>query len=320
MRRLFRSARLFKSDRKTSPVEASPVVGSPGPVRDAAAAHWDGVYTSVTRSAWTQNSQVASAIQQRMTDQPGLWLSWLFNEALPPIERMLSIGCGDGVHENLIARFGMAQSIVAFDGSQVAIERARAEAEAGGWAVDFSVRLFEEFAAEPGPENTFDLVLFSGSLHHVKDLEGMLSAVRRVLKPGGKVVVNEYCGACYQIYPQSQVDVVNRVLNSIPAEFRAADVLEVPTIDMVMAADPTEGVRSALIPQLVNAYFEAEYERFLGGGLLHPLFTCLNATRVNDGSPESRILVDMLIGMDDELTRSGALGHDFMFGIYHRRH
>lgn len=325
MRRLFRQGRISQRDlapQASTAVQTEPrsaASAHPPHNQDAATSHWDGMYANVTRSAWTQNLQVANAIHERMTDQPNFWLAWLFHEALPPVGRMLSIGCGDGVHENIVARYGLAQSIVAFDASPVAIERARAEAEAGGWHVDFSVRLFEEFAAEPGAENEFDLVMFSGSLHHVTDLEGMLSAVRRVLKPDGKVVVNEYCGACYQIYPQSQVDIVNRVLASIPPEFRAADVLEIPSIDLVMATDPTEGVRSALIPQLVPAYFAPVHERFLGGGLLHPIFTCLNADRVNDGSPESRILVDMLIRMDDEFTRSGALGHDFMFGIYSHR-
>jgi len=85
---------------------------------------------------------------------------------------------------------------------------------------------------------------------------------------------------------------------------------------MITASDPTEGVRSALIPLLVPMYFEREYERFVGGGLLHPLFGCLNASRVNDGSAESRMLVEMLILLEDELTRAGVLKHDFMFGIY----
>lgn len=344
MRRLFNAERLFRRERTLDHLAASPDVGAnqPPPLTEAgglankapvrthengmdnsqqetATSHWDGMYANVTRSAWTQNLQVSHALHRRMTDQPEFWLAWLFHQYLPPVGRLLSIGCGDGVHENIIARYGLAKSIVAFDASPVAIERARAEAEAGGWHVDFSVRLFEEFADSPGPEGEFDVVLFSGSLHHVKDLEGMLSAVRRVLKPDGKVVVNEYCGACYQIYPKSQAEIVDRILETIPREFKAADKLEIPTIEQVMASDPTEGVRASLIPQLISVYFEAEYERFLGGGLLHPIFTCLNGDRVNDDSPESRMLVDMLIRMDDELTRSGALGHDFMFGIYRNR-
>ncbi|WP_421732078.1 class I SAM-dependent methyltransferase [Brevundimonas sp.] len=254
-----------------------------------------------------------------MTGQGGFWLEWLFTHHLSRADSLLSIGCGDGGHELLIARRGFASRTVAFDASPVAIQMAQAAARAEDLAVDFRVGLFEEFVAHPGPADQFDVVLFSGSLHHITDLEGMLSAVRRVLKPGGRVIVNEYCGPCYQLYPETQVSVIDRTLASIPQEFRAADRLGMPTIDMVMASDPTEGVRSALIPLLVPMYFEREYERFIGGALLHPIFSCLNASRVNDGSMESAILVESLIHLEDELTRSGVLQHDFMFGVYINR-
>lgn len=283
---------------------------------NTATSHWDAKYAAVTRSAWTQNPQVERALYNRMTDQNGFWLQWLFNHRLSPVENLLSIGCGDGSHELLIARSRFAANTVAFDASPVAIQMAQEVASAEKLPVDFSVSLFESFVANPGPPDQFDVVLFSGSLHHVTDLEGMLSAVRRVLKPGGRVIVNEYCGPCYQLYPESQVRIIDRTLASLPEAFRAADRLAMPTIDMVMASDPTEGVRSALIPLLVPMYFEREYERFIGGGLLHPLFSCLNADKVNDGSPESRILVSTLILLEEELTRAGTLKHDFMFGIY----
>lgn len=283
---------------------------------DTTTAHWDLKYASVVRSAWTQNRQVEQSLYSKMTGQHGFWLEWLFTKRLNPVQDLLSIGCGDGSHELLIARQGYAKRTVAFDASPVAIEMAREVAAVEGLSIDFKVKLFEDFVASPGSKDQFDVVLFSGSLHHVTDIEGMLSAVRHVLKPGGRVVVNEYCGPCYQIYPDSQVQIINRTLSSLPTEFRASDHLVVPSIDMVMASDPTEGVRSALIPLLVPMYFEREYERFIGGGLLHPLFTCLNGEKVNDGSPESRMLVDMLILLEGELTRTGALKHDFMFGIY----
>lgn len=286
---------------------------------NTATSHWDAKYAAVTRSAWTQNPQVERALYSRMTDQNGFWLQWLFNHRLSPVENLLSIGCGDGSHELLIARSGFAAKTVAFDASPVAIQMAQEAAKTESLPVEFSVSLFESFVANPGPPDRFDVVLFSGSLHHVTDLEGMLSAVRHVLKRGGRMIVNEYCGPCYQLYPDSQVQIVDRTLASLPEVFRAADRLVMPTIDMVMASDPTEGVRSALIPLLVPMYFEREYERFIGGGLLHPLFSCLNAGKVNDGSPESLVLVDALILLEDELTRAGVLGHDFMFGIYLNR-
>lgn len=280
------------------------------------ASHWDAKYAATTRSAWVQNPIVERTVYRRMTGQEGFWLDWVFNHLISPVESLLSIGCGDGSHELLIARQGFAQRIVAFDAAREAIQRAQKTADAEGLEIEFRNSLFEEFVAAPGHENAYDVVLFSGSLHHVTDIEGMLSAVRYVLKPGGRVIVNEYCGPCYQLYPLSQVETVDRVIAKLSDEFRSADRLIMPSIEMIMASDPTEGVRSALIPVLVPMYFVREYEKFIGGGLLHPLFTCLNAGRVNDGSAESRTLVEMLILLEDELTSAGVIGNDFMFGVY----
>ncbi|MFS0710747.1 class I SAM-dependent methyltransferase [Brevundimonas phoenicis] len=288
--------------------------------QSTAAAHWDAMYVSATRSAWTQNPLVAQEVYTRMTGQTGFWLEWLFTQKLAPVGRLLAVGCGDGGHELAIARRGFASEVVAFDASPVAIQLAQASAQAEGLSVDFSVRLFEEFIAQPGHANTFDAVLFSGSLHHVTDLEGMLSAVRQVLRPGGTVIVNEYVGACYQLYPRSQVDIVNRVLGRIPETFRMSsnEKLQLPTMDMIIANDPSEGVRAPLIPVLLPMYFQSTYERFVGGALLHPLFGHLNGSKVNDGSPESNALVSMLIALENELTAAGNLPHDFMFGLYQK--
>jgi len=285
-----------------------------------AASHWDRMYETATRSAWTQNADVERAVYLRMTDEPGFWLSWVFEKKLPKIRRLLSIGCGDGAHELGMARNGYVRHIEAFDASPVAIAQASAMAKAENLQIEFSVRTFEDFASTPSQGGAFDAVLFAGSLHHVTDIEGMLSAVRHVLKPGGYVILNEYVGPCYQLYPNTQVDLVNRVHQMTPPEFRHSREarLDLPTIDMIMDGDPTEGVRSALIPLLVPMYFRAEYVRWMGGALLHPLFGCLNAAKVNDGSPESRTYVAMLIAMEDELTRGGVLGHDFMFGVFRR--
>ncbi|MBD3574343.1 class I SAM-dependent methyltransferase [Brevundimonas diminuta] len=283
---------------------------------ETTSAHWDAKYAAATQSAWVQNPLVAEALYYRMTGQRGYWLDWVFSQLVGPVQNLLSVGCGDGGHELLMARRGFAENVVAFDAAPDAIKRAQETAVAEGLPIEFSNLLFEEFVLNQGPENKYDAVFFSGSLHHVTDLEGMLSAVQKVLRPGGKVIVNEYCGPCYQLYPPHQVEIVDRTIASLPEEFRSSDRLELPNMQMIMASDPTEGVRSALIPKLVPMYFEPEYERFVGGALLHPLFSCLNASRVNDGSPESNLLVRMLIFLEDELTRSGALQHDFMLGVY----
>lgn len=286
-----------------------------------ASRHWDHMYENAVRSAWTQNPLVATELYRRMTGEPGFWMEWTFTKGLPPIQRMLSIGCGDGGHELAAARRGFAQDIVAFDASPIAIESASHIARSEGLPVQFEVGLFEDFVASPPEASSFDAVLFSGSLHHVTDLEGMLSTVRHVLRPGGKVIVNEYVGPIYQLYPQSQVSIVNKILDHIPPSFRVGpdDYLILPSIEGIMANDPTEGVRAPLIRPLLSLYFNSIYHRDIGGSLLHPIFSHLNATKVNDGSAESHALVSMLIATENALTESGTLSHDFMFAIYERQ-
>ncbi len=287
---------------------------------DQATAHWDSKYAAAVRSAWVQNPMVEQEVYLRMTGERGFWLSWVFEKKIGRrIDRLLAVGCGDGAHELGIARNRYAKTIQAFDASPVAIGMAQEAAKAEGLAVDFFVSRFEEFIAAP-PSDLFDAVLFSGSLHHVTDLEGMLGSVRNVLKPGGLVIVNEYVGPIYNLYPRSQVDLVNRVLDSTPEALRLGpDVrLILPSIEAIMAHDPSEGVRASLIPILLPMYFRPVYERFVGGGLLHPIFDCLNGAKVNDGSPESAAYISMLIALENEMTSAGILKSDFMFGLYAR--
>jgi len=247
------------------------------------------------------------------------WLNWFFEQFLESKpDCVLSIGCGDGSHEILIGTRGYAGHVFGFDASSVGIEIAKAAARDGGLReLIFEQRTFEEFAASP-PVRQYDLALFAGSLHHVRDLEGVLCATRSALLPGGKVLVNEYVGACYQLYPARQLNIVNRVLSGIDPIFKSASDIQytVPSIDLVLQTDPTEGVRSALIPTLLPLFFRTVFERPFGGALLHPLFNCLNSIRINDNSIESIALIKALINLENELTTEGVLPNDFLFGLY----
>ena len=300
---------------RSTDLSNNPATGSSS--QAGAAAHWDTMYADAVRSAWTKNPLVESELYVRMTGSPAHWLDWTFNKYLPPIKRLLSIGCGDGSHELAIARHKFARHVTAFDASPVAIEQARAAARAEKLNIDFQVSTFEAFTEDQSTEQ-FDAVLFCGSLHHVTEIEAMLFAVRRRLKPKGHIIVNEYVGPCYQLYDAHQLGVVNRMLDSIPAEFKIAPdaALKLPTIEMIMGGDPTEGVRASLIRTLLPMFFNVAYERLIGGALRHPVFGLLDDRRINDGSPESQMLAHMLIAADRELTRSGVLKDEFLFAVY----
>jgi SAM-dependent methyltransferase len=96
--------------------------------------------------------------------------------------RVLSIGCGEGPFECLIAQH--AESVLGIDLSAEAIERARRRAAARGLAnVEFRCLPL----AELPPGERFDGIVCLAFLHHVPEAElpGLLARLRAQLAPGG---------------------------------------------------------------------------------------------------------------------------------------
>src|SRR4029453_12472122 len=95
--------------------------------------------------------------------------------------RILDIGCGDGFHPDLLREFGAPGWQVEGIGPS---ERAVAAAARRGLTVHRG--LAQTVAL---PDDRYDLSFMIATVEHVDDPPGVLTAVRRLLKPGGRVVV-----------------------------------------------------------------------------------------------------------------------------------
>lgn len=289
------------------------------PLTQTHAAHWDAKYRKAIRSSWTENPYVQRHVNYRMTgDHRTHWLNWLFTDFLPERpKRVLSIGCGDGSHELIVARNSYADYVYGFDASSVGIGLANEAVTEESLSAEFEVRLFDDFANDP-PEEPFDIAIFAGSLHHVRNIEEMLFAVHNCVRPGGYVVVNEYVGPVFQLYDKIQVDLVNAILGILPPdlildrEFR----LEIPKLKTIYENDPSEGVRAPLIPALLPRIFSPVRIRHMNGAILHPLFDGINSAVANVESPENESIFRNIIEIEEMLTERGILSSDFIFGIY----
>jgi SAM-dependent methyltransferase len=95
--------------------------------------------------------------------------------------RILDIGCGDGFHLDLLREFGNPEwRLEGIDPSERAVEAAARRRLTVHRGIVQTVSL---------PADHYDLAFMIATIEHVDDPPGVLSAVRRLLKPGGRVVV-----------------------------------------------------------------------------------------------------------------------------------
>jgi ubiquinone/menaquinone biosynthesis C-methylase UbiE len=111
--------------------------------------------------------------------------------------QILDAGCGSGpLMEALLRKGGVVSG---FDLSAAMIELARERL-----GEDADVRVADLGAPLPYPDDAFDLVVASLSLHYVKDWASALAELRRVLKPRGRLIVSIIHPTVYAIvYPEA---------------------------------------------------------------------------------------------------------------------
>lgn len=100
---------------------------------------------------------------------------------LPDGARILDVGCGDGFHLRLLREFG--NSTWQLEGVDLD-KRAVDAAERSGISVHFGS--VETLDLDAG---SYDLVFMIQTIEHVERPDEILSAVSRLIKPGGRVVI-----------------------------------------------------------------------------------------------------------------------------------
>jgi SAM-dependent methyltransferase len=100
---------------------------------------------------------------------------------LPENARILDVGCGDGFHLGVLKEFGkQSWRLEGID----ADERAARAGEQKGLKIHCGILETADL-----PANGYDLVLLIQTVEHVGDPPQLLKQIRRVLKPGGKLVI-----------------------------------------------------------------------------------------------------------------------------------
>jgi hypothetical protein len=162
------------------------------------------------------------------------------------------------------------------------------------------------------------LILSTGALHHVTNLEALLSRLSAMLEPNGYFVVLEYVGPNRFQWTDAQLNMINGILRQLDLRYlrdNARIDLSRPSIPDFIAIDPSEAVRSEDVLRLLPEYFTVEYQRHFNGTIMHPLYPLLDGRLTNANEPDFDSIVRMILWLEDALIRAQVLSSDFAFAI-----
>ncbi len=99
--------------------------------------------------------------------------------------RLLDIGCGGGLVAEPMSRLGFA--VTGIDAAGKSLNIAQAHALSSNLTIDYRAATAEALA-DSGEQ--FDVVLALEVIEHVTELEAFFAAIRRLVRPGGAVVIS----------------------------------------------------------------------------------------------------------------------------------
>ena len=261
---------------------------------DAAQKFWDENHAiSEDPRFWMANPLCRAAINRRVTGDANLWpLEGLRAHVRGRVfRRALSLGCGMGALERWARTSGLCETITGIDLSPVTLGIARERArEEGITGITYEAGDMNQL---PLPKSTYDLVFIHQALHHVIGVEKLVGRIARALTPDGLLFIDEWTGPSRDEWKPWMIERAAAIYAELPASWRIHDALVAP----ILAADPSEAVRSSAILPSLRLFFDSA-ERPYGGHLTAVVLCQLTDAAAAD--PTLPRLVERLLAMEEE--------------------
>ncbi|HVE73278.1 MAG TPA: methyltransferase domain-containing protein [Thermoanaerobaculia bacterium] len=258
----------------------------------------------LAHNTWMANTAVLMHLNERATGDPARdWLSswahhWFAGDAL----RVLVLGCGEGWLERAVSRWPFVARIDAVDLAVEAVARAR-EAAKDIDKIHYGVA---DLDRDELPQDTYDVVVAHSVLHHVANLEHAYAQIERAMRPNATLILNEYVGPNRFQYSDDVLAIINTLLACIgqPPKKR-------PTVEEMIANDPTEAVRSEELLAFTDRHFEVLERKNIGGTILqHLLYETIAGFRFEN--PRERSILEMLCTIEAMLVDRGVVPCDYV--------
>lgn len=286
--------------------------------------HWSAELESMRSrgSYWLNNEIIRRNMYVNIASQDIHFIPFIKHFFNKKFSKALSICIGDGLHELGLLNQGIVENISVVEWSSENLDKFKKSCVTSN--IDSSrYEIYESSVEELGKslflQRGYDVVFSISALHHISNLESVLSHIYSIIKPGGYFVVLEYVGNTrFQIGPDL-VALCNDILESLPPAFVNKNKLpfKSPGLSSMLQLDPTEAQRPKDIIPLCDALFGASiYRRNYFGNIIHHLYPYFNTDRSNKGDDGFDAVISLLLRFEKLYVESSGCGSDFIFAIY----
>jgi SAM-dependent methyltransferase len=274
--------------------------------------------------AFWQSPIVRAAINRRVSGDPALapelYLAQRHGPAMPA-PHALSLRASDVRLEAALVQDEACacERVTGLDG-----EDARAQSANAGVPEELRerVRFQQGDLMQWQAEQPLGAVIARSFLHRQQELPAAVARIGELLAPGGLLFVDEFVGPARFQWTDVQLEVINRLLASLPDEL----VVDLSARDgrlkrSVERADPAAHARAnphdAVCSDRILAALDERFERvevsLYGGAVYHQLFT-----RIMGNFTAQPELVRALMEFDALLTDMGIVASDYLWGVWRK--
>lgn len=228
-----------------------------------------------------------------------------------PFGNGISVGGGNGKKEAHLIRKGIVQQFDIFELSEDRIEDGEKLARKLNIADQLRFIRGDAFALVTSAES-YDLVHWNNSLHHMLDTERAVQWSRYVLKKEGVFYMDDFVGANRFQWPDFQLELALRVRKILEGTPYLRDPkgesqslrpqVGRPDPHKLAADDPSEAADSERILEMVARYFPNAKTTLTGGVVYH---LALKDAIENFDEQKDRVVLELLMLVDELCTKLG---------------
>jgi SAM-dependent methyltransferase len=307
-------------------------VGSRLPHTGRVANPWDADAPFDYSAVWPASGPIVESMCRKLTGDPYKgWHQYAIDRYVQPAfgngdARCLILGSSEGTVERLLCAAGFSGEIVASDIAANALARAKQQADGLGYR---NIRHVQADLNTDSFDGRFSFIIAEGVLHHVREIARCLRMLGDRLADDGVLIAAEFVGPVRFQLPTVQVAWINAMLGMLPAGLRFIDTAEPllpatpeqhaenlyqpPTLEHMLAFDPSEAVIGPLLKQLMPQHFDVIEEVGMGGTITTYPQGLLDFARTNEAA--YRPFMDAAIALEDALIKTRILSSDYVLYV-----